>query len=83
MMKLLLALVLLVLVCALVFYTRPLVAQGEGDVPVAAFACNAGGTCVTTQEQLDRMMAIWYAMQRRILECPRVRPAPKPGERET
>lgn len=50
---------------------RPAVAQAPDDVPVAQFACNDQGICVTTAAQLDRMMRLWYLMQQRILECPR------------
>lgn len=69
----LLALCVLVLIVA-AGYSWKAVAQSPGDVPIAGFACTEAGLCYTDRAQLERMMAIWYAMQQRILsDCPRGR----------
>jgi len=54
---------------ALIVTLGALSAQSD-EVPIAGFHCNES-VCVTTPAQLQRLMAIWYAMQQKLLECPR------------
>lgn len=65
-MRTLLALCLLVLAVASGYAWKATAASDE--VFVAGFACS-DGYCMTTQRELDRMLLIWNAMRKTIIEC--------------